>query len=52
MKTAGPLHPPFSLFLPEGKEKAGRARSKREKEGMALREDEGREARKLYFRRL
>jgi hypothetical protein len=26
------LHPPFSLFLPEGKEKTGRARSKREKE--------------------
>ena len=29
---AGPLHPPFSLFLPEEKEKTGRARSKREKE--------------------
>ena len=29
---AGSLHPPFSLFLPEGKEKTGRARSKREKE--------------------
>ena len=24
---AGPLHPPFSLFLPEEKEKTGRARS-------------------------
>ena len=32
MKMAGPLHPPFSLFLPEEKEKTGRARSKREKE--------------------
>ena len=32
MKMAGSLHPPFSLFLPEGKEKTGRARSKREKE--------------------
>ena len=30
---AGALHPPFSLFLPEEKEKTGRARSKREKEG-------------------
>jgi hypothetical protein len=29
---AGSLHPPFSLFLPEEKEKTGRARSKREKE--------------------
>jgi hypothetical protein len=33
MKMAGSLHPPFSLFLPEEKEKTGRARSKREKEG-------------------
>ena len=32
---AGSLHPPFSLFLPEGKEKTGRARSKREKQGDA-----------------
>ena len=32
MKMAGSLHPPFSLFLPEEKEKTGRARSKREKE--------------------
>ena len=32
MMMAGSLHPPFSLFLPEGKEKTGRARSKREKE--------------------
>ena len=32
MKMAGALHPPFSLFLPEEKEKTGRARSKREKE--------------------
>jgi len=32
MKMAGPLHPPFSLFLPEEKEKTGRARSKREKD--------------------
>ena len=32
MKMAGPLHPPFSLFLPEENEKTGRARSKREKE--------------------
>ena len=31
---AGALHPPFSLFLPEEKEKTGRARSKREKEVM------------------
>ena len=37
MMMAGPLHPPFSLFLPEGKEKTGRARSKREKEVWALR---------------
>ncbi len=34
---AGSLHPPFSLFLPEEKEKTGRARSKREKEVCALR---------------
>ena len=27
MKMAGPLHPPFSLFLPEENEKTGRARS-------------------------
>ncbi len=33
MKMAGSLHPPFSLFLPEEKEKTGRARSKREIEG-------------------
>ena len=32
MKMAGSLHPPFSRFLPEEKEKTGRARSKREKE--------------------
>ena len=32
MMIAGALHPPFSLFLPEEKEKTGRARSKREKE--------------------
>jgi hypothetical protein len=32
MKMAGPLHPPFSLFLLEEKKKTGRARSKREKE--------------------
>ena len=34
MMMAGALHPPFSLFLPEEKEKTGRARSKREKEVM------------------
>ena len=39
---AGSLHPPFSLFLPEGKEKTGRARSKREKEVSPLRGDERR----------
>ena len=37
MKMAGSLHPPFSLFLPEEKEKTGRARSKREKEVTSLR---------------
>jgi hypothetical protein len=42
MKMAGPLHPPFSLFLLEEKEKTGRARSKREKEGSPLRGDVGR----------
>ena len=39
MKMAGSLHPPFSLFLPEEKEKTGRARSKREKEVTSLRGD-------------
>ena len=39
---AGAMHPPFSLFLPEEKEKTGRARSKREKEVSPLRGDEGR----------
>ena len=33
MKMAGALHPPFSLFLGAEKEKTGRARSKREKDG-------------------
>ena len=42
MMMAGSLHPPFSLFLPEGKEKTGRARSKREKEVSPLRGDVGR----------
>ncbi len=38
---AGALHPPFSLFLPEEKEKTGRARSKREKEVSPLRGGHG-----------
>ena len=49
---AGPLHPPFSLFLPEEKEKTGRARSKREKEVTSLRGDGRRGTRKSCFRRL
>ena len=32
MKMAGPMHPPFSLFLLEEKERMRRARWKREKE--------------------
>ena len=47
---AGALHPPFSLFLPEEKEKTGRARSKREKEVTPLRGDEGRGTRKACLR--
>ena len=51
---AGSLHPPFSLFLPEGKEKTGRARSKREKEVCALRGtgDEGTRKACLRFLRM
>ena len=49
---AGSLHPPFSLFLPEGKEKTGRARSKREKEVLPLRGDGGRGTRKGCFLRV
>ncbi len=50
MMMAGALHPPFSLFLPEEKEKTGRARSKREKEVTPLRGDEGRGTRKACLR--
>ena len=49
---AGSLHPPFSLFLPEEKEKTGRARSKREKEVSPLRGDGGRGTRKRCFLRV
>ncbi len=52
MKMAGSLHPPFSLFLPEGKEKTGRARSKREKEVSPLRGDGGRGTRRRCFLRV
>ena len=44
--------PPFSLFLPEEKEKMGRARSKREKEVSPLRGDERRGTRKASFLRV
>ncbi len=50
MMMAGSLHPPFSLFLPEEKEKTGRARSKREKEGTTLRGDGRRRTRKMCLR--
>ncbi|WP_196803636.1 hypothetical protein [Oscillibacter sp. 1-3] len=36
MMMAGQMHPPFSLFLRAEKEKTGRARSKREKDFLAL----------------
>ena len=52
MMMAGSLHPPFSLFLPEEKEKTGRARSKREKEVSPLRGDVGRGSRKRCFLRV
>ena len=52
MKMAGSLHPPFSLFLPEEKEKTGRARSKREKEVTSLRGDGRRGTRRVCFRLL
>ncbi len=52
MMMAGSLHPPFSLFLPEEKEKTGRARSKREKEVSPLRGDVGRGTRKGCFLRV
>ena len=38
MMMAGAMHPPFSLFLSAEKEKTGRARSKREKDFLPLRE--------------
>ena len=37
MMMAGPLHPPFSLFLTGEKERMRRARWKREKDGDAFR---------------
>ena len=44
--------PHFLFFLPEEKEKTGRARSKREKEVSPLRGDEGRGTRKRCFLRV
>ena len=44
--------PHFLFFLPEEKEKTGRARSKREKEVSPLRGDEGRGTRKGCFLRV